>query len=186
MNCSCQHTSSQGLKCESEAEAEAGAHHNVRPLIVSKRSLGWKLSRSTPHPFRSCRSCATMRSLQGPSQLLFSSADWLLPFSCATQQHIITAEQLMHRLPPRSAASHSHTWAFQRMASLGAVRHIGRARTQNAHMPQHMAPRGFRSSQGSQLLSRKSRLGFTDISSTQGMGCRKLLLLSSAPVWNKN
>ena len=53
-------------------------------------------------------------------------------------------------------------------------------RTQKAHMPQHMVPSGFRSLQGSQLASRRSRLGFTDISRIQGMGCRKLLSSPSA------
>lgn len=55
------------------------------------------------------------------------------------------------------------------------------ARTQKAHIPQHMAPKWLRSSQGSQLLSRRSRLGLTDISMIQGIGCRKLPLLSSTP-----
>ena len=52
--------------------------------------------------------------------------------------------------------------------------------TQKAHMPQHIVPSGFMSSQGSQLRSRRSRLGFTDISRIQGMGCRKLSPPSSA------
>lgn len=54
---------------------QAEAHQRVRPLMVSNKSLGWKLSRSTPHPVSSCSSCATSRSLQGPSHSLFSRDD---------------------------------------------------------------------------------------------------------------
>lgn len=89
------------------------------------------------------------------------------------------------------ASEHIDTIMYP-MGLWGAVRHIISdedinalhlfkfVRTQNAHMPQHIAPKGFRSLHASQLLSRRSRLGFTDISRIQGMGWRKLLLSSTS------
>ena len=41
-------------------------------------------------------------------------------------------------------------------------------------MPQHMAPRGLLPSQCVHDSSRRVLFGLTDISKTQGIGCRKL------------
>ena len=48
-----------------------------------------------------------------------------------------------------------------------------RVRTPKAHMPQHIAPSWLTLSQGAQLRSCRSWLGFIDISRIQGIGCKE-------------
>ena len=79
IGCECigeQLTSAQGAQTWGRIVQWAGQcpYHRVRPLMVSYRSLGFRLSKSTPQPLRSVSSWLTRRSLQGPSQAVLSIA----------------------------------------------------------------------------------------------------------------